>query len=175
VSSEKKASRPVSRRAVVGAAVWATPVVAVVSATPAHAVGSPKKTITDARTFVRELSAGGGSSSGTLYIWDVQIAYDGGWSGIDYDKKPTIATVSWRVYALDSNGNHVGEFDSASNQAITMYGHVTATGQISNLPAGTYTVIAEITSVSYSPNPINDVMFVTIPSTRTVTAAVRTW
>lgn len=41
MSSEKKASRPVSRRTLVGAAVWATPVVAVVAATPAHAVGSP--------------------------------------------------------------------------------------------------------------------------------------
>lgn len=46
MSSDTKASRPISRRAVVGAAVWATPVVAVVTATPAHATGSlPKGSI----------------------------------------------------------------------------------------------------------------------------------
>lgn len=41
MSSEQTATRTISRRTVVGAAVWATPVVAVVAATPAHAAASP--------------------------------------------------------------------------------------------------------------------------------------
>lgn len=60
------APRPITRRTVVGTAVWATPVIAIVSAAPAHAAASS----TQGTIVIQQINmwGGGGSSPGGNFV-----------------------------------------------------------------------------------------------------------
>lgn len=170
MSSEKKASRPVSRRTLVGAAVWATPVVAVIAATPAHAVGSP--VTREAVTNAQVPSVGNGNTRGLLQLNYAAIKYDWSAWGKQWGDVPTQAIVDWSVVVKNSAGEVVHTFKDAKSLTISRSEHIRADGFAYNLPAGTYTVVSQITSVVYSPATVSGVTFYTAPSSSSATIQV---
>lgn len=104
MSSEKRASRPVSRRTVVGAAVWATPVVAVVAATPAHAVGSPGSSLGKGNIVIQPISFWGGGGQTPQGNFGVQAS-----SSVDGDSRTVVLMATAMLQRLvDGSWQDVG-------------------------------------------------------------------
>ncbi len=95
MSSDTQASRPISRRAVVGAAVWATPVVAVVTATPAHAEVSPTSDPALSIKAIATSTLWGGGGQSVQGIFTVTLG-----STKPGDKRMAVITATARLYRL---------------------------------------------------------------------------
>ena len=172
MSSENQTPHQVSRRAVVGAAVWAVPVIAISTATPAFAAGSG--TPAAGPTVIRIVT-------GLQVRWDntaidfntLQLVYDaGGFTGVRYDLTPDTATVVWRIAVRNSSDVVVGTpIDTTSVLTRGEYKGFSGV-KVEGLSKGTYTVVSEIISVVYTPNPHSGFNFSTAPSTSTQTVTI---
>ena len=172
MSSENQTPHQVSRRAVVGAAVWAVPVIAISTATPAFAAGSGTQvTSSTAIKIVADLGVWGGNINFTT----LQVVYDANnaaFPGVPSYETPAVATVTWRIVVKDSSGNVVATPYERVDE-VTRYSYKSIEKQpITGLPKGTYTVLSEIILVTYTENPYNGFQFYTGPSTSTQTVTI---
>jgi hypothetical protein len=143
----------VSRRTLIAGAAWAVPTVAVLSATPAFAASSglTKPAVTFA--YAPNL----GVAAGTINLWSAQIWYNASaWQIADF---PSIAHVEWRVVVKDSTGAVVATLVANRSKNLAPWANDTVSTGSVHVPAGTYTVVAEIISVTFSPATVKTVTF----------------
>ena len=158
-----------TRRTVLRAAgaAWAAPVVLAATATPA-AAASPNKT--DKLATYNKYNPKIGSNKRQIRLDTAQIWYDPNAWGVN--QYPSKATVHWKVYVVDQSNNVVYTYLDGTVE-INAYNNSQIYNKYSNtLPAGTYRVVSEIVSVTYSPNPVNGFTFATSGSKAETTITI---
>lgn len=93
--------------------------------------------------------------------------------GIAWNGYPTTATFSWEVVLKNSAGSVVLTIVEKHTVSLAAWGNEQKTQLVfTGLAAGTYTVVSKITSVVYSPNPVNGVHFATLDSSASTAVTV---
>lgn len=157
-----------SRRTILAASGWAAPAILVATATPAFAAS---ETISDMATVNKYNPSVGSNAPGKINLWSAQVWYDANVfsnkPGVGWNNTPPTAIVAWKVYVLDADDNVVGTLVQERTATLNRSGNDTASGgELTGLTSGaTYTVVSEIISVTYSPNPYNGRIFLTPGST----------
>ena len=166
------------------AGAWAAPSLLVTVAAPAAMASSGlSKAAIEAPTPGARF---GGPNIATIDFAAVSYQY-GAWGLAGQNSQtdgPSTATVTWRVALKDSGGAVIAYFPIGSSgatsrsDAIAKYsqaqvGNISLTG----VPAGNYTVVTEMVSVTYAPNPVNGVTFSSSPFSSAPTAITvkNTW
>lgn len=151
------------RRAVLLAGAWAVPVVAAVASAPA-ASASPVTSLV--KPAVRNAYAPqvGSYEAGKIQLNSAQVEYAYGVWGLggntSQDDGPQSATFTWRVVVKNTAGEIVATLVPERTATKVKYDNDQVAAQVSGLAPGTYTVVSEIISVTFTPNPINGVTFV---------------
>ena len=157
------------RRKVLRASAW---VVLVATATPAAAAS---KKVTAAATYIVANPQAASNNPGSLQLAHNQLAYNRNvWNtaaGIGWNNTPTQATVVWTVFVRNAAGDVVHTFRNTDSEVVAT--NISTSGTITGLPAGQYTVVSRLVSVTYSPNPVGEVTFATdVPQEKTTTVNV---
>lgn len=167
MSSENQTPHQVSRRAVVGAAVWAVPVIAISTATPAFAAGSGTITGLAVYNSTNPPKAKAKWTKDAVVLNHAQIQYQpSGFNGVAYGDTPLTAIVTWGVVLKDASGAIVGTFVPQETVSLARSGNASYSNkEVTGLtPGATYTVVSEITSVQFPDNPLKGTTFYTPPS-----------
>lgn len=150
-------ARPVSkvaRRTLIAGAAWAVPTVAVLSATPAFAASSSLTKEAVSAAYAPNV----GTSAGKISLWSAQVKYDPNAWGVAWNAYPTTAVVKWRVVVLNSAGTVVATLVDEHSVTLVPWGSESKDGSV-NVPAGSYTVVTQITSATFTPPTVNSVTF----------------
>ncbi|MET0781275.1 MAG: hypothetical protein ABWZ16_07135 [Microbacterium sp.] len=177
-------ARGIGRRQLMKAGAWAAPALLVTVAAPAAmASSSLSKAAIEAPTPGARF---GGPNTATIDFAAVSYKY-GNW-GLTGDNSqtdgPSTATVTWRVALKNASGAVFAYFpigaggatsrtDAIAKYSQSQVGNISLTG----VPAGTYTVVTEMVSVTYAPNPVKGVTFSSSPFSSGATAVTvkNTW
>jgi len=174
----------IDRRQLMKAGAWAAPVLLATVAVPAAMASSSLS-----KAAIEASAPGarfGGPNTATIDHAAVSYKY-GNWGLTGQNNQtngPQTATVSWRVALKDANGAVFAYFpigasgSTTRSDAIAKYGNSAAGGiSLTGVPAGNYTVVIEVLSITYAPNPINGVTFSSSPFTSAAKAITvkNTW
>lgn len=139
------------------------PVVAAVASAPA-ASASPVAELE--KPAVRNVYAPqvGSYEPGKIQLNSAQVQYAYGVWGLtgstSQDDGPQSAKVTWRVVVKNAAGVSVATLVTERTTDLDKYASDQVAAQVSGLAPGTYTVVSEIISVTFTPNPVNGVTFV---------------
>ncbi|HMR47766.1 MAG TPA: hypothetical protein PKE40_00645 [Arachnia sp.] len=154
----------IRRRQVLAAGAWAAPVLAATAAISFAAATT--NSVIGPGVVHKYAPSVGSNAAGRVNLWSAQVWYDAGAlaaaGGLQYNDAPPTGYATWTVYVLNAGNARVGTLVSSRVDALSRSGNATASSaQIDGLPAGQYTVVSEITAVSYDPNPYQGVTFST--------------
>lgn len=148
------ASEDVSRRALLRAGAWATPVVALAIAAPPALAASTDPVRSAAVVFPDPINAAS-YNAGTLSINDIDIQYayaQWGLTGAEEAEGP--ATVSYRIAVLRaSDSSEIGSLDGGPI-VVAKYASHRESGTIDSVPAGSYILRITVTTVTFSASPL---------------------
>lgn len=180
-SSTDIPTRGIDRRQLIKAGAWAAPVLIAAVAVPAAVASSA---LTKAAITAGKPGVGGGRGTAVINYASVFYAY-GEWGLKGQNSQtagPQSASVRWRVALKKADGTLYAYFPigaapdlTAKTSTIAKYGTASVAGiTLTGVPAGAYTAVTEVVSVSYTPNPIGGVTFATaafssLPRSVTVT------
>lgn len=159
--------RGIDRRSLIKAGAWAAPALLVAVAAPAAVASSVlTKPAIDAKT------PGARGTKGGAVVDYASVFYDYNAWGLKGKNPqaagPQSASVVWRVVLKRADGTVFGYFPIGAAGATTktsvlvQYGTDSVSGvTLTGVPAGAYTVVTQVVTVTYTPNPIGGVTFAT--------------
>ena len=171
-----------SRRQLIKAGAWAAPVIVLATASPA-AAASMDTTVT-AAAITAPVPAARVEGTDTVVLDHASVFYDNNkWASSGQRSQiecPATATVSWRVALKRADGTVFGHFPIAATatptlriDALPMSGTAEVrTIALTGVPAGTYTVVTEMVSVAYGPNPVKGSTFASSAFSSDATPAI---
>lgn len=158
----------IDRRSLIKAGAWAAPALLITVAAPAAVASS---VLTKAAIEAKAPGARGGKGSATVNYASVFYDYNAwGLKGqAAQTGGPQSATVVWRVALKKSDGTVFGYFPigttaNPTTKTSTIAKYQTASVSdvsLTGVPAGAYTVVTQVVTVTYTPNPVSGVTFAT--------------
>ncbi|WP_404431320.1 hypothetical protein LG299_14115 [Microbacterium lacus] len=157
-------ARSIDRRTLLRAGAWAAPVVAVAVASPAASASDTPVQAAAGVAVAPQVRLYGDHG---IAVDSARFQYDyAAWNLQDEASGPTAVMMTFRVVVKNAAGVIVATLVPQETASIAKYQDVERKGQVAGLPAGTYTVVSEIISNVFSPNPTGG-RFFSSPATST--------